>query len=140
MFGLVACFAAVAAGLAHPTWYWPVVVQSLCFVHFLYATRLAIKTPSQLRFPFVAFVFTGIYILALPDTFGWTPTNMLAGRLRDALHPLPESNGKPVLFQEWMAWFNNVAQLGFALVASVAVYFVTSILTRKSRIANDNAA
>jgi len=68
--------------------------------------------------------------VALPNTLGTTPISLIVYRLRTFLHPLPESDGKLVLFGDWMGWFDNVANMGFALLASSVVYFAFAIYDR----------
>ena len=133
LLGVTFCFALVTAGLLYPTWYWPVFVQSVCFVQFLFAIKLATDQSSKHSFPFFAFVIAGIFVLVMPDTIVWTPTNWLITALRDSFHPVAETNAKPILFDDWHGWFEVVARMGISLLAAILTFFATALLDRMSR-------
>ena len=129
LLGIITCFATIAAGLVRPTWYAPFVVETACFLLFLYAIKLATVTPSRARFPFIAFVFAAMYVLLGMGTFVWTPTSNLIYHLSEILHPPPPTTGKPILFDSWNGWFNIVARFGVALCAATATFFATAVFS-----------
>ena len=129
LLGIVACFATIVAGLVHPTWYAPIVVQIVCFLLFLYAIKLATATPSRARFPFAAFVFTAMYVLLDMGTFAWTPTDVVIGQIYETLHPSPPTIGKPTLFDDWNGWFNIIARFGVSLCAATGIFFATAVFS-----------
>jgi hypothetical protein len=140
LLGATFCFAFIAAGLIHPTWYWPVIVQSVCFIQFLFAIKLATNRSSNHSFPFFAFAFAGIFVLTTPATFVWTPTNWLIFELRDLFHPPPETNGKPILFDDWQGWFEVVGRMGLSMLAAFATFYAAALLARVNRGDEDRMA
>lgn len=126
LLGIITCAATIAAGLVHPRWYAPIVVQCAYFLLLLYAIKLATENPTSARFPFVAFAFAAMYMLLDMGSFVWTPVNNVIHDVRDALHPPPTTNGKPVLFDAWHVWFATVAQFGLSLCVATTTFFATA--------------
>jgi hypothetical protein len=132
LFGLIACFAVVSASLVSVHWYSTTLAGAVCLFQYLWALKIACDDKER-RFPFAAFVFSGTYYLAMfGNCFGGTPIATAIWMLQGVLHPLPEDNGKPVLFNESMGWFDDVASIGVALIISTVSFFVLSIRRRKT--------
>lgn len=122
-----ACFAAVAAGLSNPVRYWPFVVEVLCLVQLLYALRLAMQAPSERNFPFVAFVFTGVYLMITRHELDWNPTRAILVRVQDLLHPVADV----AVLAEWLLLFDAVGKYGIAMLGATLVYLASSTLCQK---------
>ena len=130
LLALVVSTATIAAGLVNPTWYWTSIASVVCFLLLLYALKLAVNNGNNLRFPFSAFVVTTLFVLAIPNTLGTSPVWPAVYALRSRMHPIQETPGKPVLYMDWMGWFDNVAVIAFATLTSLVVFFVASLFGR----------
>ena len=132
LFGLIACFAVVSASLVSVHWYSSTLAGAVCLFQYLWALKIACDDRER-RFPFAAFIFSGTYYLAMPGKFfGGTPIATAIWMLQGVLHPLPKDNGKPVLFNESMGWYNDVATIGVALIISTVAFLALSIRRRRT--------
>ena len=129
LFGLVACFATVCACLLNVYWYSPWIVWGACFVLYLWALRIACDERRQIRFPFAAFVFSGVFLLAMQGARS-LPVNGWYADLYYVLNPSVHSSGglpEEALYDS-LFWFNDVAAIGAALLISTTVLFTASAL------------